>query len=105
MDNEEELVTQALFILIVGIFVLQKRISFRWNNRKYWVRPINVNRPHQGDFHHLFQELKNDSNMFFRYTRMTVPIFHVLLENIKPYLTKKSHRALIPEERLALTLR
>lgn len=36
---------------------------------------------------------------------MTVPIFNKLLEKVRPFLTKKSHRALVPEERLAVTLR
>jgi len=107
MDNarEEEILIHALFILIYGVYLLKRRISFRWTNREYWVRPINMRRPEQGDFHHLLQEMKNDPYMFFRYTRMSVCVFNQLLEMMKPFLTKKSPRALLPEQRLALTLR
>ncbi|XP_025264284.1 uncharacterized protein LOC112638008 [Camponotus floridanus] len=49
--------------------------------------------------------MKTDPYMFFRYTRMSVNVFNHLLEIMKPFLTKKSHRALVPEQRLALTLR
>ncbi|XP_024892103.1 uncharacterized protein LOC112467643 [Temnothorax curvispinosus] len=90
---------------MLGIYIVKKRISFRWVNRQYWVRPINVRRPDQGDFNHLLQEVKNDPFMFFRNTRMFLCIFNQLLEMMTPFLVKKSHRALIPEQRLALTLR
>ncbi|XP_011312330.1 uncharacterized protein [Fopius arisanus] len=50
-------------------------------------------------------ELKSDPQMFFRHTRMTVPIFNQLLEMMRPSLSKKNHGALVPEERLAITLR
>ncbi|XP_071652483.1 uncharacterized protein [Temnothorax longispinosus] len=105
MDNEEEIFIHALLILMLGIYIVKKQISFRWVNRQYWVRPINVRRPDQGDFNHLLQEMKNDPFMFFRYTRMSLCIFNQLLEMMTPFLVKKSHRALIPEQRLALTLR
>lgn len=61
--------------------------------------------PNRGDFCHLLQEMKNDPQMFFRYTRMTGPIFDKLLEMVRPFLIKKSHRALVPEECLIITLR
>ncbi|CAL1681009.1 unnamed protein product [Lasius platythorax] len=109
MDNEEDLLTYALVVLMIGTYILKRRTSFRWINRKYWVRPINIRRPVQGDFDHLLQELKTDSYMFFRYTRMSLSVFlsvfNHFLEMMKPFLTKKSHRALVPEQRLALTIR
>lgn len=108
MDNED-LLTYALVVLMIGTYILKRRTSFRWINRKYWVRPINIRRPVQGDFDHLLQELKTDSYMFFRYTRMSLSVFlsvfNHFLEMMKPFLTKKSHRALVPEQRLALTIR
>ncbi|XP_036142945.1 uncharacterized protein LOC118645621 [Monomorium pharaonis] len=110
MDNKEELLIYTLFVLIMGIYIyghmyiIKKRQSFRWTNRNYWVRPINIRRPNQGDFYQLFQELKDDPDMFFRYTRMSLSIFDELLEIIKPFLIKRNYRALVPE-RLAITLR
>jgi len=64
-----------------------------------------MRRPYQGDFHHLLQEMKHDPEMFFRYTRMSPCIFAQLLEMIKPFLVKRSYRALIPEQRFAVILR
>lgn len=105
MDNEEEILISSLFILMLGTYVLRKQISFRWTNREYWVHPINMKRLNQGDFHNLLQEMKQDPCVFFRYTRMSECVFYQLLEMLKPLLIKKSHRALVPEQRLALTLR
>lgn len=104
MDNEEELF-MGILILTAGYLVLKKKKSAKWLNRQWWVRPINCNRPAQGDFLHLLQEMKDDPVTFFRYTRMTLPIFMRLLEMVRPYLTKANHRALVPEQRLAITLR
>lgn len=85
-----------------GLFILWKR---KLNKRRFWIRPINENRSRQGDFAALFQELKDDTIMFFRYTRMTVDTFYVLLEMIAPKLEKQNWRALSPELRLCVTLR
>jgi len=101
MNDEENVL--ALIILMIGLYVLQQR-SFRCINRKCWIRAI-MRRPYQGDFHYLLQEMKHDPEMFFRYTRMSSYIFAQLLEMIKPFLVKKSYRALVPEQRLAMTLR
>jgi len=104
MDDEEDVL--ALIILMIGLYVLQQK-SFQYINRKCWIRAINMRRPYQGanNFHHLLQEMKHDPEMFFCYTRMSPCIFTQLLEIIKPFLTKKNYRALIPEQRLAVTLK
>lgn len=104
MDEEEDILISA-FILLLGMYIVKQRQSFRWRHREYWVRPINMRRSDQGDFFHLLQELKTDPEMFFRYTRMSVCIFNQLLEMMKPFLRKRNHRALVPEQRLAMTLR
>jgi len=38
MDNarEEEILIQALFTLIYEVYLLKRRISFRWTHREYW---------------------------------------------------------------------
>lgn len=78
--KEEDTIFAGLLIMTMGLIVLRRKRSLRWLNRQWWVRPINHRRPHQGDFCHLLQEIKDDPQMFFRYTRMTVPIFKNLLE-------------------------
>lgn len=105
MMKEEDTIFAGLLIMTMGLIVLRRKRSLRWLNRQWWVRPINHRSPHQGDFCHLLQEIKEAPQMFFRYTRMTVSIFKNLLEKVRPLLIKKSHRALVPEERLAITLR
>lgn len=105
MDTEEEELLALLIVIISVYYIMRKRRSFRWINREYWVRPINMRRSNQGDFNHLFQEMKDDPHMFFRYTRMSVCVFNQLLKIMRPFLTKTNHRALIPEQRLAVTLR
>lgn len=69
------------------------------------MRPINNMRKYQGDFAHLFQELKYDKDMFFRYTRMDEDTFNLLLDKIGKHLEKCNWRALPPEQHLIVTLR
>ncbi|XP_025160772.1 uncharacterized protein LOC112589921 [Harpegnathos saltator] len=85
--------------------VHRRNYAKRWINRRWWVRSINKNRNQQGDFNALFQELKDDTEMFFRYTRMSVDVFYLLLKLVEPFLRKENWRALCPEQRLSLTLR
>ena len=66
-----------------------------------------MQRQEQGFHNTLFQEVKLDSNMFFRYTRMDLQTFNYLLELVGPRLTKKPTRldVISAEQRLAFTLR
>lgn len=77
----------------------------RHRRRRVWVRAINTRRRQQGAFYNLFQELKEDQQMFYKYTRMTLPTFQHLMDIVNPSLIKRSPRALEPEQRVALTLR
>jgi len=108
MEDEELL----LFICIMQVAALalyatwKAEKSKRWRNRRWWVRPINNRRAEYGDFATLFSELKEDPDLFFRYTRMDVPTFYELLRLISPYLQKRSlRRPICPEQRFAITLR
>lgn len=87
------------------IILKKRKKSKRWRDRKWLVRPINTRRMLQGDFQHFFQEMKEDPDLFFRYTRMDVNTFSILLTMLYPYLTLKSPKALPPKQRLAITLR
>ncbi|XP_018367085.1 PREDICTED: uncharacterized protein LOC108766804 [Trachymyrmex cornetzi] len=89
----------------VSMLLLRKKQQKRWLNRRWLVSPINQKRIQQGDYDHLFQEIKNDCDFFYRYTRMTLEHFEKLVELTKPYLIKKSYRALLPELRLLITIR
>lgn len=100
----------ASFLLCVTAIILhktKKKRHKRWVNRRWHVRPINKNREHQGEYNNLFHELKKskDTRMFFEYSRMTFSHFDQLVQLVKPHLTKKSQRALVPQERLVIALR
>jgi len=93
------------YIGCVPILLMRKRKQIRWLHRRWHVRPINQVRARYGDYENLFQELKNDRTMFYRYTRITPEHFMKLFELTTPYLRKNSIRALVPEHRLIITLR
>ncbi|KYM98808.1 hypothetical protein ALC62_10472 [Cyphomyrmex costatus] len=105
MDDDDFFIFTVLQLCLLAL--LQKRNrQWKWLNRRWWVRPINVARPLYGDYEHLFQELRyNDKDIFFRYVRMSRETFDLLLEMTKPFLIKSNHRAFIPEQRLTITLR
>lgn len=87
MDKEKIFLTFAYVQLSYMYTVLKKkRKCKRWRNRKWLVRPINTRRILQGDFQNLFQEMKEDPDLFFRYTRMNVNTFSILLNMLFPYL-------------------
>lgn len=69
------------------------------------MRPINQLRHKYGDYETLFQDLKNDENLFFRYTRMNLSLFNKLCQLTEPYLKKNSYRAFPAEQRLIIILR
>ena len=73
--------------------------------RRYWIHPINQNRPLFGEFHQLFQELKADDERFMQYTRMSVNSFEQLLMAIRPAIEEFGIRTPVTaEERLLVTL-
>lgn len=105
MDRELFVISSFLQLSTMYMILRKRKKSKRWKNRKWLVRPINTRRMQQGDFQHLFQEMKEDPDLFFRYTRMDMNTFSILLTMLFPYLSKKSPKALAPEQRLAITLR
>jgi len=101
------------FLLItlanMGVLLVQRRRDRinreRRRRRHVWVRAINTKRRQQGAFYNLFQEIKTDQEMFYKYTHMALPTFQQLMDIVNPSLIKRSPRALEPEQRIALTLR
>lgn len=74
--------------------------------RRWWVRPINLDRDRFGYFERMFKKMKDlDEEEFFAQTRMTKEVYNLLLSLIEGDLQKRSIRQPIkPECRLALTL-
>lgn len=107
MDNFDLLL---ITLANMGAFLVQRRRNRinherRRRRRRVWVRPINTRRRQQGAFYNLFQEIKRDQQMFYKYTRMTLPTFQNLMDIVNSSLMKRNPRALEPEQRVALTLR
>ncbi|XP_060873833.1 uncharacterized protein LOC132947546 [Metopolophium dirhodum] len=82
----------------------KKKIS----KRRYWVHPINLKRPQEGQFNVNFMVLRAHPEEFFKYYRMSVQSFDELISLSGPLISKQSTNMRIPiskEERLTITLR
>ena len=76
--------------------------------RRFWVHPIVANRPAQGDYEHLYFQLRQDDDKFQEYFRLTVEQFDWLLDKVKDQIEKQDTRwrkAICPEARLAICIR
>lgn len=105
IDDDDDFLIFVTYWIHLNFLLIRLRKQLRWLNRRWLVRPINQKRIENGDYNNLFQEIKTDSKLFYRYTRMTLPHFEKLVQMTKPYLSKNSSRALVPELRLLITLR
>ena len=54
------------------------------------VHPLNRERRHFGEYHHLFCGLKKDPSRFHEYTRMSIDTFQYILTKIEHRLIKKT---------------
>lgn len=93
MEDKEILYTILLLqymILINRHRCLLKYKRRVYKRRRWWVHLINNMRNHQGDFAHLFQELRYDADIFFKYTRMNKDTFNLLLCKVQLYLQKNN---------------
>ena len=91
-----------------GLYLIYKRLR-NGNNaigRRWWVRPLNLDRNYTGYFNTTFLKMKAiDLEEFFIQTRMRRPEYDLLLELVKGDLSKSSMREPISAEcRLAVTL-
>lgn len=88
---------------LIALVILRRR-----RERKEWVHSINEKRTSYGEFHHLFNELRQDTCRFYKYFRMTPDIFDDLLKQVNPLIRRKDtnyRTAISSSERLAITLR
>nr|CAH7749890.1 unnamed protein product [Callosobruchus chinensis] len=77
----------------------------RRRTRRFKTRPINRTRRATGNYSY-YQKMKSwDPEQFFKYTRMTIPVFENLLKKIKPRIRKQYRSdSITAEERLVITL-
>lgn len=96
--------------LLESNLLVRKRIRERQqmrDRRSVWVHELYTKRDTLGEFHHLFEDLIQHPDKFFKYFRMKMDTFYYILDAIRYELTKTNNfRKTIPaEERLAVTLR
>jgi len=62
-------------------YVLNKRHKKQQKNvkRRYWVHPLNVKRPQEGQFYINFMTLRADPEKFLKYYRMSIKSFDELV--------------------------
>ncbi|VEN61127.1 unnamed protein product, partial [Callosobruchus maculatus] len=52
-------------------FNVLESVFTKLKGKKVGIHTLNRQRTKYGEYHHLFQSLKNDNEIFFQYTRMT----------------------------------
>lgn len=99
MDREEA----------IAMLLLYRRLKRRRRkNRVYWVHPLNARRNEVGAFYILFDDLRNDSEKFFNYFRMSIATFDALHNTIKDSIQRHNttfRDCIQPVEMLAVTIR
>ena len=76
--------------------------------RRFWVHPIVGRRPAQGDYEHLYMELRQDEQKFREYFRLSVDQFDWVLDKVKAQIEKQDtfwRKAISPGACLAICLR
>lgn len=104
MDDSD---TDEIFMMLHLIYMYKKyKLKKKFSRPRRWgIRPQNKERTQLGHFYKLIQIMKNeDPGQFYKYTRMTIPVFKRLLRLLSPYLVKNSKTALCPAHRLLITL-
>ncbi|XP_037931463.1 putative nuclease HARBI1 [Teleopsis dalmanni] len=102
MYNQNELTVQAcnLFLNILRLYSMRNQMR----NRRWRVRPINVDRALHGYYRKTFLAIKEkDNEEFFSHTRMSKELYTLLLKLIAPSATKCGQQ-INADERLSLTL-
>ncbi|XP_060880360.1 uncharacterized protein LOC132952183 [Metopolophium dirhodum] len=89
-------------------YILHKKKQEKRKNRRFWVHPLNLKRPREGQFQVTFMTLRFHPDEFLKYYRMSISSFDELLLRVKHRLQKKNtilRDSIPPEERLSVTLR
>lgn len=109
MDLDRFFEHVTLFVML-SYLRRQKRMSRNKSaiRRRYWTHPMLLKRPTEGFFALHYADLRQFPQIFFNFTRMSLPTFEFLLEKLQPCLERMKtdmRRCVPPEERLLLTLR
>lgn len=103
--HEEYFASQVAALAGVLCLYALVKLKNKKQNRRFKVRPLNRARRQKGGFQYFKKMKACDSEQFFKYTRMTVPIFNKLLDKISQKISKqKRSDGISAEERLVITL-
>ncbi|XP_054259855.1 uncharacterized protein LOC128984546 [Macrosteles quadrilineatus] len=97
MDVEEAGALAYLFL----------KLRKRKKKRSFWVHPFLRDRSTRGTFFTQYQDLRNNPDKFYTYSRMSVSSFDELLGRVEEKISGQSTRlrdSIPPEEKLLLTL-
>jgi len=75
---------------IIVLYLYHRRKRRR--NRLHWVHPIIQKREEFGAFYTLFGELRDDTNKFFNYFRMSVSSFDEMQRRLKKSLQHRNSK-------------
>ncbi|XP_052131636.1 putative nuclease HARBI1, partial [Frankliniella occidentalis] len=103
----KRIIAYNLFKRLTAHARLRARLANRRQLKRWHVRPIFQDREIYGAWFSLIPLMKEaDTDEYYRFFRMTPDCFDWLLEQVSPFITKKSNRKSISAgERLAITLR
>ncbi|XP_069624175.1 uncharacterized protein [Ranitomeya imitator] len=115
MSNISDLLTFNTTERVLYNWVLSQRFGQPYpvivdprRRRRMWVHPLIKQRINKGHFSRLYAALRTNPDKFFNYCRMRIQTFDILLDILRPGITKKDTRmrkSISAEERLILTLR
>ena len=78
MDSDYEL----QLLLVASLYLVHKRK--KGQRKSVWVQPIFIKRRQHGEYHQLLQEMRlSDPESHFRYLRMSVERFDMLLAKVR----------------------
>lgn len=105
MSNDLELIIIFLILITCYLGLMWLEQNNKKRTRRFYCRKENLDHNRHGFFEVSFKKIKLNEEEFFKITRMTVPVYNILLSLVTPKLTKKKTcNTICAEERLALTL-
>ncbi|XP_050065989.1 uncharacterized protein LOC126555068 [Aphis gossypii] len=99
---------EAVCIVYALYKINKKQKKDKKFKRRWWVHPLNLKRPREGQFQVTFLTLRQYPEEFFKYFRTSIKTFDELLDIIGRQLKKQDtvlRLSIPPEERLTVTLR
>ena len=106
--DEDFIVCATMVVCFVAIYYLIEKAKTKSQkksyNRRYFIRPDNRDRHINSFFIVAFNAIKQNPEQFFKYTRLSIARFDILLSLLKQKLSRRrTCYTISPEARLAIT--